>query len=330
MGKTSNTKRGQRRANIQTEVKKRRRQWSSLSEEEKAVIHARQEILTARAEDELELFVHKVTALKQSRVSEAEVGHNDDIGPVLEFFRGGEMVCTVFCTQVNRDHGLEAAYQLAPALEADAVTMAVDAHYTNRMNDPRTGKPWEPHSMQNFCNEEGACDLGLITDCIYSMKAHRDGTFLWSNRPYHVHHASEDAPGEVVWIDEIHEGKTMPRFGGHDSTTMAAGQGMSGLVPDALFEALNQPSLEERLKDAATTEDEALKESWELYQKLQEDMDPEEVLAHRDCGVAKGYLTVHPGRYLVALASSPDNEVRRQIIEESMSRLPPDLTSIRL
>lgn len=123
---------------------------------------------------------------------------NSDLLPSVTVLRGGEMVAAILAPQVDRDLALDAAWLAIPGYSADEVILTVDCHFSTSVDNPRTGKPWGPHEMQNFC-EEGGCDAGLITDTLWVQRQHRDGRSWYANVPYHVH----SKPPGVVWVDPV-------------------------------------------------------------------------------------------------------------------------------
>lgn len=124
-----------------------------------------------------------------------------DIPPYLVGFRGENgragLLIEVICDGVDRDKGLQAVFSLA-AMECVAIACTFDAHITSSMTNPRTGKEWERGEMQGLCDGEGACDTGLLTDCLMTTAVFADGTVAGFSRPYHVH----EAKAEIGWIND--------------------------------------------------------------------------------------------------------------------------------
>lgn len=139
-----------------------------------------------------------------------EIHPHFDIPPYLVGFRGPDgragLLIEVVCGEVDREQGLDAVFSLA-AMECVAVAATYDAHVTTVMINPRTGKPWERDEMQGLCDGEGACDTGLLTDCLTTTAVFADGEVAGFNHSYHFHEAKR----EVGWVDE---GKGLGSDGG--------------------------------------------------------------------------------------------------------------------
>lgn len=82
-------------------------------------------------------------------------------------------------------------------LDADEVVVSLDSHMTSNPLNPKTGEPWGPNEMQNLCNDEGACDTGIITDAITTIRIGPDRPSAMISRKYHVNHEKR----EVHWVD---------------------------------------------------------------------------------------------------------------------------------
>lgn len=157
----------------------------------------------------------------------AERGH-DDMNGIVEVWRDDEPLLTIFTPNVDRDEALNAVWFVVPAMNADRVVVAMDAHLTRQMENPATGEPWKQGEMQKACHEDGACATGVITDCLIINDARRDGTYRMQTLAYHVDEqakADGDRPVAVHWQpvgDESHmlDGDADAR--------------LEGLVPDTI------------------------------------------------------------------------------------------------
>jgi hypothetical protein len=124
--------------------------------------------------------------------------HDDyDIAPHVTFYRDGDRIGHFMGLRVNKYDAIALVHLGVRFLEADEVVVSLDTHITNVMENPRTGKPWAAGEMQNLCNDEGACDTGLITDAILTMRLGPSVPTVMINRKYHVNHSKR----EVHWID---------------------------------------------------------------------------------------------------------------------------------
>lgn len=131
----------------------------------------------------------------------AEIHPHFDIPPYLVGFRGeggrAGLLLEVICNKVDRDEGLTTALLLA-AMDCIAIAVTFDAHVATSDINPRTGKKWEEGEMQGLCDGEGACDTGLLTDCLMTTAVFATGKVAFYNHSYHFH----EAKGEVAWVEE--------------------------------------------------------------------------------------------------------------------------------
>jgi hypothetical protein len=154
--------------------------------------------------------------------------HGDrDISPQLEAWRDGNLIAAVICPEVDKTLAFTAATVAAPGFDADTLTLTFDAHVAASPINPATGQSWEPGQMQRACDEEGACDLGIITDCLLTLLVHRDGAMASWMRKYRV----DKTAGRVHWIDPV------------EKRTNRSDMDLVGQFPDELRESLALPSL---------------------------------------------------------------------------------------
>lgn len=179
-----------------------------------------------------------VKSTKEKLVREAGPGIQDDICPIVVFERDGIQVAVCHAPQVDRDLGLAIASIGAPGYGADEMLFAVDAHYTTQPLNPRTGKPWQPGEMQKACDHEGACDVGVTTDCLMVLTVNLAGEMRWMNVPYHV----DKATRETHWLD---------------TEFMPEDLQLAGLVPDTLRDAMKRDRLPLEAPDGGVTRAEA-------------------------------------------------------------------------
>lgn len=124
--------------------------------------------------------------MKEHGVARMDETGTDDVPPLIELWRDGDPLLTIFCPDVDRDMALAAIHFAIPRINADRSVSVMDAHVTNEMVNPTTGKPWAPGEMQHACDQEGACDIGTLTDCLAITDYRRDGTHAMTTLPYHV------------------------------------------------------------------------------------------------------------------------------------------------
>lgn len=217
----------------------------------------------------------------------------DDIGPVIQLNDEEGPVLTCFIHDVNRDHALEFIVKAVPAYGATEAYLGTDSHYTRSLTNPTTGEEWGPGGMQQACDNEGACALGLITDTISFMFAEKRGRMQMRNRPYHIH-ASDQT---VAWQDDPE-----PMMDSDED-----GQHMEGLIPDVLRDALSRPDLLE------ATEDPAVRAAME---QTTAGLEPWEERLHRILGGT--HLLAADPRWSILLVLR--NETEQDIAEESQQR----------
>lgn len=189
-------------------------------------------------------LITRFRKLKESAVEDMEERGTDDIQPLIEVWRDGEPILFIMCPNVDRDEGLDAAYYSIRGLAADRIVMMLDAHVTKNMTNPKTGEPWGPGEMQAACDDDGACDIGLITDCLVVNDVSRDGNFTMHTLPYHV---NKDAK-EVHWQQEGEHERTMKE---DDESKL------EGLIPSVLRDAFSKPTFfEEYTKEVGLSPEE--------------------------------------------------------------------------
>lgn len=230
----------------------------------------------------------------------AEIDPHFDIPPFLVGFRGtgehrgGEerhgVLVEVICGEVNRDEGLQAAYALA-AMDCIAVAVTFDAHMTSAEVNPRTGKPWGPGEMQGLCDGEGACDTGLLTDCLTTTAVFATGKVAGYNHSYHVHEGKR----EIAWVNDgegIGDGDDGVKLGGY------------------VVDTLKRVMVEGRTRSALLMSGAAA--------KLAGVQMPVEARAHRDAALL-GMLAENGGLIRVAPAMA-ENKRERAIIQRVMDK----------
>jgi hypothetical protein len=149
----------------------------------------------------MSLALHKAFAgkIKEHTVATARGDDPGDIPPIVIWERGGKPVAVAQVDQVDRDLGLEALHRGRIGYGATSATFIVDAHQTHTVINPTTGERWAPGEMQDLCDREGACEIGLLTDCLMLVHYRAKGDAFWStSMPYHV----DKAAHEVHWQND--------------------------------------------------------------------------------------------------------------------------------
>ena len=161
-----------------------------------------------------------------------------DVPPVVLAERKGKPVSLIMAGQGNKMLGLHAAKLARIGMDVDTITVMFDAH----MAGLREGETVEqfrerypPGSMQRMCDEEGACELGEIIDCITVQRVTRTDT-VGASLPYHYHGVGTtfrwDEEKIAVQSEVLSGEKRLER--------------MSGMLSDALRKIINMPSLLEQ------------------------------------------------------------------------------------
>jgi hypothetical protein len=155
-----------------------------------------------------------------------ETTDRGDMPPTTFVFRDGECLCIITAPQVDRDEGLKAVHIARHGLKADEFIVVFDAHVQSVPKEKAEEymETYKPGSMQKACDEEGACELGQMSDCLcchwINEKLEAEVKIL----PYAYH--GKDGGVPFNWID----------FEGLGSASESASDlsAMSGIIPDAL------------------------------------------------------------------------------------------------
>jgi len=152
-----------------------------------------------------------------------------DIVPLIDFYKDGNLVLTLIPDNVSRDKALACAVFASVPVRPDVMALSLDAHVTQTLVNPTTGKPWGPGEMQGLCDNEGACATGLLTDCIFTQAVFADGHTEQVQRRYTGH----EKAGGLTWQEPDH---------------MVEGSGTGhaeGLVTDVVRRAMEQAQAED-------------------------------------------------------------------------------------
>jgi hypothetical protein len=114
-----------------------------------------------------------VETVVQAKEDAVAAMRDDDPGDIAPFERDGQLLATARASDVDRDEGLAIALIGVSGYHADAVLWVADAHMTTEPINPNTGKPWGPGEMQNACDNDGACAVGLLRDCLLIVRYER-------------------------------------------------------------------------------------------------------------------------------------------------------------
>jgi hypothetical protein len=127
-------------------------------------------------------IINEARRRKETRV--AELPGDADLRPTIIFERNGQRIATVESPTMHKEAGLRAAHLGAQGYGADAITILLDAHA--KVMQPGEALP-APGQLQKMCDEEGACDLDLITDLIIAQRHSRYQKGQMATLPYKYH-----------------------------------------------------------------------------------------------------------------------------------------------
>lgn len=172
----------------------------------------------------------KARSFKDAGVKELDPAF--DIPPRVEAYRGGFPLIEIQCLDVDRDRGLH-AFRIAAAMDIQAGTLTTDAHTASTEINPKTGERWGPGEMQQACDDENACDAGLLTDCIATFAMGPKGDRALYSAPYHVHKTART----VAWqLDQA-----------MSFDPKAKGEKLGGFVADSMFAAFQDAKIQNSL-----------------------------------------------------------------------------------
>lgn len=223
---------------------------------------------------------HEAAKLKEIGCARAD---HHDIVPFLQFFKDGNLIGTFFPDQIDRDKALAAICIITPLVGADLVCATLDAHVTTSMINPATGEKWGPGEMQAACDTEGACAVGLLTDCLATMGVFRDGHVEQVNHRYTGH----EVKGNLKWMDPdcmVENGEQ---------------QHLSGLVVDTMKQAMEHAHSADRFNLNATM----------LAKAKEMGIPPLEAYWHEVIVGAK--IAMLTGAISAALLNPPDEDMRK-------------------
>lgn len=196
-------------------------------------------------------FLTYIQDVKETQVAlwKQDMSPTDDIPPCVRVIREGgthKVEVIAWAPQINRDMGLKIAEVLSEAIQPDLVYFVADAHVTKSMTNPNTGEQWGPGEMQNLCDNEGACAVGLLDDCMAVTTVWRDGRVRMESLIYQV---DKDA-GTVKWFTPIdpekeHLGKAFDTASEGDDKGEAR-----GFIPEVLKSCFEPSELFEVMRQA--------------------------------------------------------------------------------
>lgn len=166
------------------------------------------------------LFISKdknwVDFAKQHKGFFVENTKRGDLPPTIIAERNGEVFAIVIASDIDKELAFKASHILRTGAGADALVLILDAHV--RSVDAEKGdeflKNYKHGDMQRACDEEGACELGIISDCLICHRIDKDGNISMKILPYSYHGKGTDfkwtEPDPKHETDGVHFEGTVP------------------------------------------------------------------------------------------------------------------------
>lgn len=169
-----------------------------------------------------------------------------DILPTVIVERDGEVLAIVMAPEIDKRLGLQAAALCKAGFDPDSLVVIMDAHI--HQGTEKQGQSKEeaiekfhekfPNGMQHACDNEDACSLGEISDCLICHRITRDGEITLTTLPYSYHGKSAGVPFQ--WLDEDERYKDFGNLSGEE---------LEGFIPDNLREIMKKTSFFEQMGD---------------------------------------------------------------------------------
>lgn len=159
-----------------------------------------------------------------------------DITPTVILERDGEVLAIISAPDVDKHQGLNIAEISQFAFDADYLTILLDTHiHMSDLNGQTPEQATEeyhkkyPKGLQAACDEEGACDLGEISDCLLCHRIDKAGNIEMVFLPY-AYHGKGGPP--FRWLDDEKYKETLFK-------SSVDGE-VQGLIPDSLREIMKK------------------------------------------------------------------------------------------
>lgn len=199
-------------------------------------------------------FIERICRYKEERTRLTPQSH--DLAPIVLIERDGTPLGIFEAPEVNKQHGLLVARAGFGGFGADTIIIVMDAHMAPIK--PEEMEQYRPGEMQRQCDEEGACELGLMTDVLIFHRITRriemcegngetQGTPViemeMATVPYIFHQAEGQPTLPLRWASSISENAWRKRGervreAAEDKTTLR----VSGYIAESLFHAALTPS----------------------------------------------------------------------------------------
>jgi len=199
-------------------------------------------------------FQEFVRLAKHHKMAWVHSTQRGDMNPTVVGIKDGKPTLLVVAPQLDKYEGLNACNILRRGLGINSVILVTDGHtiLTNGKSPEEVQRLYEkyagkPGSMQRACDEEGACSLGEIADCLCVHYLSEDGRFFMGSYPYDYH--GKDGGVEFNWMPEhnqemldcpIMEEEELEEARANNNVPEAV---ISGIVPCSLKAIMAQPSI---------------------------------------------------------------------------------------
>jgi hypothetical protein len=182
--------------------------------------------------EKMQVIVDRMMKTKNEWV--ATKPENTDLGIMLHFYRGDDLVAAVECP-LDRDLALQAAQIGSMGFNATTASIAFEALHALTMVSPLTGKEWMHQEMQ-YLFETNPNASEWVVECITVTMHERGGAYGLHSVPYTI----ED--DQVTWMEEhVVTGNST------DDDDFEGG----GLMFRVMQEAMAGPTMEQKIAEAA-------------------------------------------------------------------------------
>lgn len=211
-----------------------------------------------------------------------------DIRPVIDVWRGEELIATAVPRIHDRDLILRTFQMCAVGFDADALAMTFESYTTGmslpkdldnptpeevaeaqrRSVNPMTGKEWRQGELSDAAKNHGGIEKGWVWEAVSISCANRAGDVVMTQLPYRY------AAGHVVWENPVNA---------------PPGMDVEGPMPEAMIGAMNAPSMAMVLPYRPDEGTRAERDVWAA----------EKIMAVADCRVALFSLAANKDRVRV-------------------------------
>jgi hypothetical protein len=126
-----------------------------------------------------------IETCKESKKIWCDITERGDMPPYLIIEKDGIQVASIFAPQIDKMLALKAAHMCRVAIGINGIALCCDSHMASMKAGDE--KNWKPGEMQRMCDEEGACEAGLISDCLSIVTLDRKDKLCLASIPYSYH-----------------------------------------------------------------------------------------------------------------------------------------------